>query len=844
MTTYQWNTADGDWTADGNWDIGGYPNAATADAVLGGAGTYDVTIDSAASITVGHVTLSDAHATLTEAGALTLTGTSAALSLTAGTLVLGGLLADGTVDVAGGTLAIKNGATLSDVALVGSVAIGDAAVTFDIVGGLLDGTSAVAPAATISVSGSNDIFSLTNETIEGVAIDLGPTQRSLTFATMMVNGTVTLGPKTLLTIKTGGVVLGDTLVNEGTIDITAYYAPFGVASLTNTGSVVFGGNYSIFTFTTASFVNSGQVTIEASDTLVLQAAAATFLNSGTVTLANGADLLIEAPVDITQFDAIHALPNANITLDSTLDLLAGTVDLSAGSGEIKADGGTFKNGTIVESGYSLGVGQQVTLDGMTLLGGLNTDQPLQNFNVDVRNGLTVETVDGQSGTISLTNPTATFDVLDSESWNNLDIDFNSPGYQPQVSIAIGHALTLGNDVTISVTSGGGGFFTGGRLVNQGQVDVTGADLGASITTASNSGTIVLKDGGSFSIGTTILNSSPAPSFENTGVVTAIQGGYLSVGMDFVNAGLIEAQSGLFSVQGLNATQGTIGGGGTLQIDDSATLEIFAGSSNSIKFVGVDATLDLYTPGATYGTFSGLSAGDVLLLQGDTATSASSVGTDLAVTLTGGTTLHYTLAAPLTGLSEPVIANGGGIEIACFRPGTRIATPSGVAPVETLRAGDPVRLADGRVMPVRWVGRQTVSRMFADPLQVLPVRIPAGALGAGLPTRDLMVSPGHALLLDGLLVHAGALVGLRGIARDRDVPERFAYLHVELNDHALLLAEGVAAESYCAAAETIAFDNLTDRPDGCAVAEMPFPRVRAARQLPVDLVSRLGGHAAA
>ncbi len=153
--------------------------------------------------------------------------------------------------------------------------------------------------------------------------------------------------------------------------------------------------------------------------------------------------------------------------------------------------------------------------------------------------------------------------------------------------------------------------------------------------------------------------------------------------------------------------------------------------------------------------------------------------------------------------------GTDITVTCFCAGTRIATPGGNVPVEQLRIGDLVSLANGNAAPVRWVGRQTVSTRFADPLRSLPVRIRAGALGGHLPRRDLLVSPGHALLLDGVLVQAGALAGVRGVARETAMPEVFTYWHVELDEHSLLLAEGAAAESWLEVAEDVPFDNRAD-----------------------------------
>src|SRR4051794_5328758 len=89
---------------------------------------------------------------------------------------------------------------------------------------------------------------------------------------------------------------------------------------------------------------------------------------------------------------------------------------------------------------------------------------------------------------------------------------------------------------------------------------------------------------------------------------------------------------------------------------------------------------------------------------------------------------------------------GDDQVICFYPGTCIRTPVGEVAVETLRIGDMVLTAEGRAMPVRWLGRQTVSTLFADPLRVLPIRIAAGALAENLPARDLLVSPDHAILV--------------------------------------------------------------------------------------------------
>ena len=148
-------------------------------------------------------------------------------------------------------------------------------------------------------------------------------------------------------------------------------------------------------------------------------------------------------------------------------------------------------------------------------------------------------------------------------------------------------------------------------------------------------------------------------------------------------------------------------------------------------------------------------------------------------------------------------------IVCFLAGTMIATPDGERPVETLEIGDIILTADGSTRAVRWIGRQSVVSVFANPLRSYPIRITAGALGEGLPKRDLFLSPDHALLVDDVLVQAGALVNNTSITRVMQPGERFTYFHIETEDHALILAEGAAAETFVDNVSRRTFDNYAE-----------------------------------
>jgi hypothetical protein len=185
-------------------------------------------------------------------------------------------------------------------------------------------------------------------------------------------------------------------------------------------------------------------------------------------------------------------------------------------------------------------------------------------------------------------------------------------------------------------------------------------------------------------------------------------------------------------------------------------------------------------------------------------------------------------------------------VTCFLPGTLIATPTGGRAIEDLAIGDELLTASGRSAPIRWIGRQTVSLRFTSPDRALPVRIRAGALGDGLPVRDLLVSPAHAILVDGILVNAGALVNGTTIRREHDVPQVFTYYNIELAEHDLLLAEGVPAETFVDNVSRNTFDNGAEHTalyGDVTIAEMDLPRATAHRQIPAATRQRLAAIAA-
>jgi hypothetical protein len=159
------------------------------------------------------------------------------------------------------------------------------------------------------------------------------------------------------------------------------------------------------------------------------------------------------------------------------------------------------------------------------------------------------------------------------------------------------------------------------------------------------------------------------------------------------------------------------------------------------------------------------------------------------------------------LTSPSSVSLGSESVSCFATGTRILTQRGPVAVEALRIGDRIVTArgGGRLAPVKWVGHRTLApARHPRPWDVNPIRVRADAIGPGRPSRDLLLSPDHALFLDGILVRVRDL--LNGATIVQETAPEITYWHVELDRHDVLLAEGVPAESFLDTGNRAAFEN--------------------------------------
>ncbi|MDW4499293.1 Hint domain-containing protein [Sulfitobacter sp. D35] len=292
---------------------------------------------------------------------------------------------------------------------------------------------------------------------------------------------------------------------------------------------------------------------------------------------------------------------------------------------------------------------------------------------------------------------------------------------------------------------------------------------------------------------------------------------------------VRGGGGADTIQTGDARDTIEGGEGNDQIDSGANDDFIDGGDGSdtiTAFTGDDTILggdgndsidgsfgnDSIEGGAGDDTLQGGDDQDTFVIAGDGSDiiTGGEGGSDFDQVVISGTNwrINYTGNDPATESGTVTFFNPDGSvlsvtnfseieQVVCFAAGTRIATPDGARPVETLDVGDMVETLDHGPQPVRWIGRRIVPARG----NLAPVRIKAGRFGA---THDLLVSQQHRLLLSDwraelwfgepeVLGAAKHLVDGDGVFVDTRLT-CIEYVHLLFDRHEIVFANGVAAES--------------------------------------------------
>ena len=242
---------------------------------------------------------------------------------------------------------------------------------------------------------------------------------------------------------------------------------------------------------------------------------------------------------------------------------------------------------------------------------------------------------------------------------------------------------------------------------------------------------------------------------------------------------------------------------------SGTLTLNGGGDTNSLFVFQIGSALTVASGTIMALSNGANSCNVYWLMGSAATlgtTSTNVGNFIAqtsVTANTGAQVDGRLFAR-TGavtLDQNVVDN----TCICYVKGTKIMTPNGYVVIEDLSAGDDVvscGLINGykamknkdyqeTTQKVVWVGHFTARNLNVT---TRPICIKQNALGDNVPSCDIFVSPNHGVLVNNKFVSAKTLINGTSIYQDMSV-ESVEYYHLETEEHCVLMADGLMAESF-------------------------------------------------
>ena len=639
----------------------------------------------------------------------------------------------GILLASGGTVA--NSGTVSATNGSGIRLVGNGAVANNSGGSIASnvyGVNITGSGASVSNSGRISSYSF------GVSLDLGGQVTNSAGATISsfgfaaIRGRITAG-------GTGGPI---TVANAGTVvggSSGSGIQSLGGAIVTNqTGGTIAGGVGVYAATGTLALTNSGIV-------------GATTSGSG-VKLRGGGTIVNQAGGTFIGGEAIEIRTVAASVLN--YGLIGGQSGLRFGISAYRA-GATIANkagGTIADAFGIYGLFQStgITIVNDGLISGTSTTTVGAAIRLNSGGRVTNNasgTIRGFGGIYSVTSTSST--VINYGAINNTRTGTG------QYGVSFGSSGSIGNLGVGGLIQGYGGvkISADGTVENAGTIASSRGTAGVAVAFGSGASRLIVDPGAVF-----------------TGSLNGGSG----------TAATVELASG--------ASVGTLTGFGT-NIVNFKTLTVDSGARWKI---GGDTSAN----GLTGITIAGLTDQVTLDLTGFVATSATFASNLLTLTSSGGAhqTLHVTGSFASNAFSVSSDGASGTNIVACFLPGTWIATDRGEVRVEELAVGDTIATASGGHRRLCWIGRGQALATRGRRTAATPILVRRGALADNVPYRDLYITKGHSLFFDGVLIPAEFLVNNRSILWDDRAREVTVY-HLELDRHDVLLANRAPAESY-------------------------------------------------
>ncbi|MDE1906600.1 MAG: Hint domain-containing protein, partial [Rhodospirillales bacterium] len=637
---------------------------------------------------------------------------------------------------------------------------------------------------------------------------------------------------------------GGTLVNEGLVEGGAYGVSLSAAALVTNNGQISGGEAGVMMATGGVLANVAGAAITGGAAGVVLQAGASLANAGSIAatlsgaghegvlLAGGA--YFSNTGSISGFKGVYGDTGTATLVNGGLIESGGTLGLffpSSGYSFVSGAAVMLTNASVTNFGDIRG--NDVPQDALMQAGSAGSGLVLGAGSLD-----NFGTLAGGGGAYATHGGLGLAGAAQLSATNTGLIEGGSGTYGGAATMLFGGTLLnrgsiLGGN---GIVSGGDGVVlnNGATLVNQGQITGgigpqylwnVGLGAGAALYNGVLENAGLLSGGGqqlmglwmgggqAINIGTIIGHAAVAMqggALENDGLISGTAIGVDLAAGSFLNAGTLAGSYAVYMAQA----------GAQLGVAAGAVFEgkvaDHAGNATLLLTGAVAGTLDMGTSFSGFGDISfaagadwalagdvaqlaggeridGFQGNDTLLLEGFTASSESFVSGTGLVLGSGSTSATLDVQA-----SAPLVVNdvAQGMEIViCYRRGTMIQTMRGEQDVASLRIGDVLPTRFGGVRRIKWIGRQRYApKDVRGNRERIPICIQPGALGQGLPQRALFVSPGHSMLLDGVLVLARALVNGVTITQDDDGAGADYFLP-ELEAHDCLLAEGAWSESF-------------------------------------------------